>query len=36
MMPLRKSGLTTFTFNGGSQHAMQVVLVEYDCAATTP
>jgi hypothetical protein len=36
MMPLRKSGLTPFTFNGGSQHAMQVVLVEYDCAATTP
>jgi hypothetical protein len=36
MMPLRKSGLTPFTFNGGSQHGMQVVLVEYDCAATSP
>jgi hypothetical protein len=36
MMPLRKGGLTPFTFNGDSQHAMQVVLVEYDCAATTP
>jgi hypothetical protein len=36
MMPLRKSGLTPFTFNGDSQHAIQVVLVEYDCAATAP
>jgi hypothetical protein len=35
MIPVRKGGLTPFAFNGSSQHAIHVVLVEYDCAATS-